>query len=211
VGSSWSTAVKDLGGLVDTSEPRLWIAAGIVLGGVPALLISIFLLLASRALRRLTGHDASEGFGVVFTGATGILAAFALLLVDDLAAPPLFAVAIASGLTLLVVVLVDGSRARFLRGVYAGQNGEFDIVPRGRFAGDVTLAPMVANAASASVLVRVDQKIGSYRAAAARPIALLAATERETLQPLARRRIAATAMFLTMVLLAVLSSVTHPA
>lgn len=209
VGSSWSNAVKDLGGLVDTTAPVSWIASGIVLGGLPALLVSIFLVLASRAIHRVTGHDASEGFGVAFTGIAGLVAGFGLLVVDEFATPPLFAVTIASAVTLVVILLVDGSRIRFLRSVYAGRGDGFDIVPAGRFTSDPSLAPMVANAGSAAVLVRVERRVGSYRAAGAEPIALVAETEDETLRPLLRRRIAAASLLVAMFILATASALMH--
>ncbi len=209
VGSSWSHAVRDLGGLVDTTAPIPWIASGIVLGGLPALLVSIFLGLASRAIRRLTGHDASEGFGVAFTGGSGLLAGCGLLVVEGVAVPPLFVVTIASAVTLLVVLLVDGSRVRFLRTVYSGEASGFDILPADRFANDRSLAPMVANAGSAAVLVRIEGRVGSYRSAAAEPVAFVAGTETETLRPLLRRRIAATCMLVAMIALAGLATLTH--
>lgn len=206
IGTSWSHAVRDLGGLVDTTEPIPWIGAGIFLGGAPALVVAAFLVVASRSIRRLTGNDASEGFGVAFTGFAGLLAAFGLVLVDGIGVPPLLFVAVAAAMTILVTILVDGSRARFLRRVYAGQGAGFDIVPADRFA-NPSLAPMVAKAGAASVLVRVTG--GSYRAAAAEPIALLAETESETLRPLLRRRAAATAMLVAMFALGGLSLLAH--
>jgi hypothetical protein len=209
VGTSWSHAVRDLGGLVDTTEPLPWIASGIVLGGVPALLVTVFLLLATRSIRRLAGHDASESFGVAFTGFSGLIAAFGLMLVDGIAAPPLFFVVIASALTVFVTLIVDGSRIRFLRRVYAGQGGGFDIVPLSQFASDPSIAPIVANANSSAVLVRVASNIGSYRATAAEPIALVAETEVETLRPLVRRRAAAVAILVAMLLLAGSSALAH--
>ncbi|MDF2692388.1 MAG: hypothetical protein K0S65_771 [Labilithrix sp.] len=209
VGTSWSHAVRDLGGLVDTTEPLPWIASGVVLGGVPALLVSVFLLLATRSIRRLAGHDASEGFGVAFTGFSGLIAAFGLMLVGGVAAPPLFFVVIASALTLLVTLIVDGSRIRFLRRVYAGQGGGFDIVPLSHFASDPSIVPMVANVNASAVLVRVASNIGSYRATAAEPIALVAETEVETLRPLVRRRAAAVAILVAMLFLAGSSALAH--
>lgn len=215
VGTSWSNAIKDLGGLVDTTEPIPWVASGIVLGGVPALLVATFLVLASRSIRRLTGHDASEGFGVAFTGFAGLLAAFGLVFVRGpggsacaVAVPPLLFVAGASALTVLVSLLVDGSRVRFLREVYAGHDRGFDIIPADRFANDPSLCPIVAKAGSKSVLVRVANA-GSYRAAAAEPIALVGETERDTLRPLLRRRAAATAMLVAMAALGGLSAIAH--
>jgi hypothetical protein len=209
VGSTWATAVKDLGGLVDTTEPISWIASGIVLGGLPALLVSLFLLIAARALRKLTGHDASEGFSVAFTGAAGLIAAFGLVLADGLALPPVLVAGIAAGITLVVVLLVDGSRIRFLRRVYAGNDGAFDIVPAQRFAPDSSLAPIVADAGNASVLVRVDTRLDSYRGAAAAPVALLGDTEKATLRPLVRRRFAALAMLVAMMFLSGIAMLTH--
>src|SRR5262245_50085560 len=50
VGTGWSNAVRDLGGLVDTTRPIPWLASGIVLGGVPAVAVSIFLVVAGRVL-----------------------------------------------------------------------------------------------------------------------------------------------------------------
>jgi hypothetical protein len=44
------------------------------------------------------------------------------------------------------------------------------------------------------VLVRIDRRVGSYRSAAAEPIALIADTEHETTRPLRRRRVAAAAV-----------------
>jgi hypothetical protein len=209
VGGSFAAAVRDLGGLIDTTEPVGWIAGGIILGGLPALIVAVFLLFAGRAIRKLAGHDASEGFGVVYTGGAGLIAGFGLVLVDGIAVPPLFIVAMLSSVSLLIAVLVDGSRVRFLRKVYAGNGDGYDIVPADRFANDPSLAPMVANAGSQSVLVRVENKLGSYRAAAAAPIALVAETEYDTLRPLLRRRIAATAMLVAMFALGGLSALTH--
>jgi len=209
IGTSWSNAVKDLGGLVDTTRPIPWVLSGIVLGGLPALLVTVFLGLANRAIRRLTGHDASEGFGVAYTGCAGLAAGFALVLVDGVAIPPLFIVTILAAISLLVALLVDGSRVRFLRKVYAGQGEGYDIVPAEQFAQDPTLAPMVANAGSASVLIRIEGRMGSYRAAAAEPIALVGESEAETLRPLLRRRIAATCMLVAMLMLAGLSALAH--
>jgi hypothetical protein len=209
VGTSWANAVKDLGGLVDTTRPIPWILSGVVLGGLPALVVTVFLGLATRAIRKLTGHDASEGFGVAYTGCAGLAAGFGLVLVDGVAVPPLFIVTIISAVALLVALLVDGSRVRFLRKVYAGQGEGYDIVPADRFAQDPTLAPMVANAGTASVLVRVEGRVGSYRAAAVEPIALVGENEASTLRPLLRRRIAASCMLVAMLMLAGLSALAH--
>ncbi len=214
IGTSSANAIKDLGGLVDTTEPIPWIASGIVLGGVPALVVTVFLLVASRSIRslcsirRLTGNDASEGFGVPFTGFAGMLAAFGLVLVDGIGVAPLLLVAVTSAAAIIVALLVDASRVRFLRKVYAGQGTGFDIIPADRFAGDPSLAPIVANAGSGSVLVRLTGA-GSYRAAAAEPIALVGETEDETLRPLLRRRTAATTMLVAMAALGCLSTVAH--
>lgn len=207
VGTGWEAAVKDLGGLVDTTNPIPWLAAGLFLGGIPALLVSAFLLLASRALRRLSGHDASEGFGVGFVGAAGIIGASGLLIVKGMALAPLFAVTFASVVTVLIAVLIDGSRIDFLRRVYARSGEGFDIVPATQFANDPTLAPMVAAAAGGSVLVRLAK--AEYRAAAMEPIALVADTEEETLRPLLRRRRAAAFVLVGTTVLTVLGIVIH--
>ncbi|MBX3231109.1 MAG: hypothetical protein KIT84_37230 [Labilithrix sp.] len=207
VGSDWNRAVKDLGGLVDTTEPVGWIAAGVVLGGLPAVVVSVFLFLAARALTRVAGHDASESFGVGFVGVSGLISAFGLLLVRGLAQGPLFLVTVASAVTVLVAVVIDGSRIAFLRRVYA-KNGEgFDIVPADRFAADPNLAPMVAAAGSSSVLVRVHR--GDYRASALEPVALVADTEQETLRPLLRRRAAGAALLAATAALAGLAVLVH--
>ncbi len=206
-GLGWDGAVKDLGGLVNTTEPLTWLMAGVVLGGTPALLVAGFLLLAARALRRLTGHDASEGFGVGFVGTAGLLAAFGLFLVKGMAVIPLLLVAIAAAVTVLVAVLIDGSRIDFLRRVYARAGEGFDIVPASQFAGDASLAPLVAAAGSGAVLVRLAK--AEYRAAAMEPIALVADSEEETLRPLLRRRRAATALLVTTTLLSTLAALMH--
>jgi hypothetical protein len=186
--------VKDLGGLVDTTEPFTWIAGGVVLGGVPALAVSLFLGLAARALRTLIGHDAPEAFSVGFTGASGLVGAFGLLVVRPSEAAPLLVVVFASFVTLVVALLVDGARLRFLRQAFTGADGAFEIVPASLFANDKTLAPMVAQAGAARVLLRVDRCPGSYRSAAAEPVALLGDTEEASTGPLRRRRVAAVAM-----------------
>jgi hypothetical protein len=129
VGTGWTNAVRDLGGLVDTTNPVTWLLSGVVLGGVPALLVSIFLLVAARALRRVTGHDATERFTVPFTGAAGIIAALGLACVTPNEAAPLVVVAALAAIALLVTWLVDGSRMKFLRDVFSGKDGAFDIVP----------------------------------------------------------------------------------
>lgn len=210
IGTDWNAAVKDLGGLVDTTQPVTWIAAGIVLGGMPAVLVTVFLVLASRALKRLVGHDAAEGFGVAFIGVSGLISAFGLLLVKGLAQGPLFLVAAASAITVLIAILIDGSRISFLRRVYA-KNGEppmeYDIVPADQFAADPNLAPMVAAAGSSSVLVKVNR--GEYRAAALEPIAFVGDTEEETLRPLLRRRAAGAALLIATASLAALAALVH--
>ena len=180
-----------------------------MLGAVPAVLVSIFLLVAGRALRRLTGHDASESFGVAFTGGTGLVATFGLVVVDRIAMAPLLAVTLASAMTLLLALLVDGSRMRFLRRVYAGKDGDFVIVPAHEFATHHALTPMVANAGDGAVLLRVDKNLDSYRAAAAAPIALLPEHESDTLRPLRGRRIAAGLMLGAMGLLSALAAIAH--
>lgn len=206
-------AVRDLGGLVDSTNPVLWILAGTILGSVPALAVSIFLLLAARALRRLVGNDAAESFGVGFVGLPGVLAAFAMIIVAPWELPPLFVVVLLSGFAVLLAFLIDGARLGFLRHVFAGGTSShsrvgdavYEIVPADRFMQDASLAPMVAQASAVSVLVRVERNVGSYRAAAAEPIALLADTESETTRPIRRRRIAAASLLVAMTVLGGLS------
>jgi hypothetical protein len=101
-----------------------------------------------------------------------------------------------------------GSRIRFLRKVYAGEDGRFEVMPAQRFARDPHLAPMVANAGSAAMLVRVDRN-DAYRTAAVEPIALIAESEKEALRPLLRRRAAATSLLVGMLLLGSLATVAH--
>lgn len=209
VGTGWANAVRDLGGLVDTTSPIPWIASGVVLGGVPALLVSVFLVVAARALRRLAGHDAGERFAVPFTGAAGLFAALGLACVKRSEMAPLVVVALLAAITLLVAWLVDGSRMKFLREVFAGKGGAFEIVPAHAFAADPSLAPLVADASglgATSVLVRVAQNPGSYRAAAAEPIALVADTVEASIQPLRNRRLAAVVMLGAMTALAIAAS-----
>ena len=203
VGTGWAFPVRDLGGLVDTTGPVAWLAAGTLLGGLPALVVAGFSLLASHVLRRLGGHDATESFGVGFIGVAGLVSAFALLVVKGLAVPPLFLVAIVSCFTVLVAMIIDASRLAFLKRVYA-RNGEgFDIVPLEQIVRDPNLAPMVAAAKTGAVLVKVAR--GEYRTAAMQPIALVAATEAETLRPLKRRRVAAAVLCLGTALLSFLA------
>jgi hypothetical protein len=190
--------VRDLGGLVDTTEPVSWIASGVVLGGVPGLLVAVFLVLAARALRKLVGHDAAEAFSVEYMGVSGVVGAFTLLVVSGQEAPPLLFVVASAFVSLLVSVLVDGARLRFVRQAFAGADGAFQIVPADRYADDPSLARMVAQSGGERVLLRVDRRPGSYRAAAAQPIALLGDTEQETTSPLRRRRFAAMTMLATM-------------
>lgn len=197
--------IYDLAGAIDTRHPATWVLAGIVLGGVPALVVAAFLVLAARALRRLAGHDASEQFGVGFVGAAGLFATLGLFLVDRAEAGPLLLVAVLAAVTLLATLLVDGSRIRFLRAVFRREEPSFDIVPAALFATHTELAPIVAAAGAEQVLVRVDPH-GSYRAAAAEPIALLAASEEATIAPLARRRLAAASILGAMVALAGLAT-----
>lgn len=200
-------AIKDLGGLVDSTQPVPWILSGVFLGALPALAVSVFLVLAARALRRLVGIDAAEGFGVAFTGGAGLLAACALSIVDSWEALPLIAVIMLSSFSVLLAFLVDGARLRFLRHVWAGVvNGDnnhtrtgYEVVPAARFQHDASLAPMVTQAGAEHVLVRVDRRVGSYREAAAEPIALLADSEAETTRPLRRRRLVAAAVMFVIV------------
>jgi hypothetical protein len=209
VGTGWTNAVRDLGGLVDTTRPLPWLASGVVLGGIPALLVSGFLVLAARFLRRLGGHDAGERFGVPFTGAAGMLAAVGLAWVKPSEAAPLVIVSALAAITLLVAWLVDGSRMKFLREVFAGKSGAFEIRPASSFVSDPNLAPLVADAkgvGSTSVLVRVAQNPGSYRAAAAEPIALVADTVEASIEPLRTRRLTTAALLAAMLLVSVAAS-----
>jgi len=210
-------AVRDLGGLVDSSQPALWVAAGVVLGGVPALVVSVFLLLAARALRRLTGSDAAEDFGVAFTGGAGLFAAFGLVVVDPWEMPLLFVVVGLAGFAVLIAFLVDGARLGFLAHVFSGEaatgaDGEpvYEVVPSDRFLHDPSLAPIVAKASAVSVLVKVERRIGSYRDAAAVPIALLGDTLHETTAPIRKRRFAAAALLAAMTALSGLALLGTP-
>lgn len=190
VGTGWVYAVKDLGGLIDTTRPVEWIAAGTFLGGVPALIVTGFVLLAARTLKKLAGHDAPESFGVAFVGIAGLISSGALFAVKGLAIAPLVLVACASIITVMIARLIDGSRVAFLNKVYAQQGEEYDVVPVDQFASDRALAPMVAGAKTGAVLVKVSK--GEYRASAMEPIALVGETREDTLRPLHRRRGAAT-------------------
>jgi hypothetical protein len=212
-------AVKDLGGLVDSTEPVSWLAAGLVLGAAPALVVSAFLVLCARALRSLVGSDAAEGFNVAFTGGAGLLAAIGLVLVAPWELPPLLAVCVLASVSMLVSFLVDGARLRFLSEVWAGagKRGDdhvrnaYEVVPADRFMHDASLAPMVTKAGAVAVLVRIDRRVGSYRAAAAEPIALLADTERATTGPLRRRRAAAIGVLAAMTFAGGVAMLTQPA
>jgi hypothetical protein len=213
VSDSYGTmAIRDLGGLIDSTEPVSWILGGIILGALPALLVSAFLL-----LRRLIGNDAAEGFNVAFTGCVGLVAAMGLLVVEPWELPPLLAVTVLAGMSVLIAFLVDGARLRFLGEVWAGMAGgestqvrkAYEVVPAERFMRDPSLAPIVTKAGAVSVLVRVDRHVGSYRAAAAEPIAMLADTEYETTLPLRRRRAVAVSMMAGMLLTSGLSALVH--
>jgi hypothetical protein len=212
-------AVKDLGGLVDSTEPVSWLASGLLLGALPALAVSAFLMLCARALRGLVGSDAAEGFNVAFTGGAGLLAALGLIFVEPWELPPLLGVCVLASVSMLVSVLVDGARLRFLADVWADASGArenhvrsaYEIVPADQFLHDASLAPIVTKAGAVSVLVRVDRRVGSYRAAAAEPIALLADTERETTRPLRRRRAATVAVLAAMAASGGLAILTQPA
>lgn len=202
--------VRDLGGAVDTTDATSWLLGGVVLGAVPALAVCVFLGLAGRTLRKLVGNDASEGFAVAFTGATGVVAGFGLVVVHRGEAAPLMVVLVGATLSLLVALLVDGSRIGFVRRVFKGEDGAFEIVPQERFTRDQGLASLVSDAGTqGGVLVRIDRRPGSYRSAAAEPIALLGATEAETLRPLLRRRVAACVMLAAMGVLGLLATSTH--
>jgi hypothetical protein len=217
-GAGGAMAVKDLGGLVDTTEPVSWLLAGALLGALPALLVSAFLMLAARALRRLAGNDAAEGFNVAFTGCAGVVAAFGLVFVEPWELPPLLGVCVLASVSTLVSFLVDGARLRFLREVWAGVSNTadnhvrtgYEVVPADRFMHDPSLAPMVTKAGAVSVLVRVDRRVASYRAAAAEPIALLAATELATTQPLRSRRSAALGVLAAMTFAGALATCVQP-
>ena len=211
-------AVKDLGGLVDSTEPISWLAAGLLLGALPALVVSAFLMLCARALRGLVGSDAAEGFNVAFTGGAGILAAIGLVIVEPWELPPLLGVCVLASVSMLVSFLVDGARLRFLSEVWAGATGggenhvrsAYEVVPADRFMHDPSLSPIVTKAGAVSVLVRVDRRVGSYRAAAAEPIALLADTELATTRPLRRRRAATLAVLAAMAMSGGVSVLTQP-
>lgn len=203
-----SLGVRDLGGLVDTFHPIPWIASGVVLGGLPALVVTVFLVAASRAVRRVVGHDASEGFAVAYTGVAGVLAGVGLVLVDGIVIAPLVVVTSLAALAVIVALVIDGSRLSFLRRVYAAEDAGYSILPSDRFAHDPSIAPMIANAGAAAVLVKVSAS-SSYRAAAVEPLALVAESEAATVRPLIRRRVLASGMLVAMVLLGALSAVAH--
>ena len=212
-------AIKDLGGLVDSTDPVSWLAAGLLLGALPALAVSVFLMLCARALEGRVGSDAAEGFNVAFTGGAGVLAAVGLVLVEPWELPPLLVVCVLASVSMLVSFLVDGARLRFLSEVWAGATGggenhvrsAYEVVPADRFMHDPSLAPIVTKAGAVSVLVRVDRRVGSYRASAAEPIALLADTEAATTRPLRRRRAATVAVVVAMMMSGGLSILTQPA
>lgn len=219
VSDSYGTmAIKDLGGLVDSTEPVSWLGAGAILGALPALLVSGFSMLAARALRGVIGNDAAEGFGVAFTGCSGLLAAFGLIVVEPSELPPLFIVTALAGMSVLIAFLVDGARLRFLSEVWAGVTGgadnhtrtAYEVVPATSFMHDPSLAPIVAKAGAVSVLVRLDRRVGSYRSAAAEPIAMLADTEQHTTLPLRRRRAVAITMIAGMLLGAFIATFAQP-
>src|SRR5262249_54045598 len=142
-----------------------WVAGGIILGAFPALFVSTFLLLAARAIKRIAGHDAQECFGVMFTGLAGVLGAFMLVLVDSFEAAPLMFTTGAAFVSLVVALLVDGARLRFLRQAWRGADGAFEVMPAAAFSTDPNLAPLVADAGAANVLVKVDRR-PDYRGAA---------------------------------------------
>jgi hypothetical protein len=212
-------AIRDLGGLVDSTEPLSWLAAGLLLGAMPALVVSGFLVLCARALGGRVGSDAAEGFNVAFTGGAGVLAAVGLVFVEPWELPPLLGVCVLAAVSMLVSFLVDGARLRFLGEVWAGAAGggesharsAYEVVPADRFMHDASLAPIVAKAGAVSVLVRIDRRVGSYRAAAAEPIALLAGTELATTQPLRRRRAVTVAILATMGMSGALAVLVQPA
>lgn len=191
---------RDLNGLIATTEPLGWLAGGVPLGAFPAALVAGFLLVAGRVVRRYAGFDASEAAAVVFGGGAGVLAAVGLHVIADhtLRGTLLGAVAVAE-LAVLVAIVTDVGRIRFLRGVYAGTT-DFDIVPAARFGAGATFTSLVANAGTACVLVRRPPP-GGYRAAAGEPLGFLGDSEKATLAPLLRRRVVA------LVVLVVLTSV----
>jgi hypothetical protein len=160
-------------------------------------------------VKKLTGHDASEGFSVAFTGACGLFAAFGLVLVESWEGAPLVVVVGASFVSLVVAFLVDGARLRFLRQAWAGGEGAFEVMDAAGFSADPSLAPVVAQGGVGRVLVKVDRRPGSYRGAAAEPIALLGGTEEATTSPLRRRRAAATAMCVAIVVLTGFAALVH--
>jgi len=200
--------LRDLGGLIRTGEPVGWILGGIVLGGSPALLLAGFLLVAGCGLRRYAGHDAGEAVKVAFGGTAGLVAAVGLHVVDlSLARAPLVAVIAVAEVMVVLALLADSARIRFVREIYAGAN-EFDVVPVSRFGPDPGLSALVANAGASAVLVRRPAP-SLYRAAAGEPIGFVADTEKETLAPLLRRRLRA--VVLLVVLTVVAGSSTLPA
>ena len=200
--------LRDLGGAIRTSEPVGWILGGIVLGGAPALLLAGFLLVGGRFLRRFAGHDAGEAVKVTLGGTAGLVAAIGLHVVDlSIVRAPLVAVIAVAELMVVLALLADNARLRFLRETYAGAN-EFDVVPASRFGADPGLTALVANAGASAVLVRRPPP-GLYRAAASEPVGFVADTEKATLAPLLRRRTRAVVL---LVLLAVVAgSTTLPA
>jgi hypothetical protein len=144
----------------------------------------------------------------MFTGLAGLVSAFGLVVVDTWEAAPLVLTAVASFLALVVALLVDGARVRFLRRAWRGEGGAFEVMPAEAFASDASLAPLVANAGTGNVLVRVERR-PDYRGAAATPIAFVGATEDGAIRPLRRRRVAAAAMLFAMGALGALAAIAH--
>jgi hypothetical protein len=170
--------LKDFGGLIATTSPTTWIAGGIVLGSIPALAVSAFLLLAGRALRRTPGNDASNRFSLGFVSATGVVAALALMSLhasrDALVGLPLTGVALVALGSLTRAIHESGRRLRLLRKAYAGQLDGVEIVPRECFGEGAEQLPQLTPAGvwAHAVLVRT-RRDADYRGASREPVALL--------------------------------------
>jgi hypothetical protein len=185
--------LKDFGGLVATTSPAAWIGSGIVLGSLPALGVSAFLLLAARALRRTPGNDASDRFRLAFVGGTGVVAALALTSVHwnrALTGAPLAGVALVAAGSLLVALRSGSQRLRLLRRVYAGQIEGVEIVPRETFGEGVELLPQLTPAGGNAVLVHT-RRDADYRGASREPVALLSEAAAPTLRWLGRHQLTA--------------------
>lgn len=181
---------------LSTYEPVTWILCGLPLGGIPALIAAAVLGVALRVVAPTGTQDARERMTVPFAGACALLAAGALAAAKSFEVLALGAVLVLAIAALVQVLASDRARMRWLRGVFAGEDASFEVIPLVDCPGAGDLPAAVGAVYPRAAIVKIDHD-AAYRGAARTPFASTAATPYEAVLPLARRRLMLFALLAT--------------